>query len=214
MELSSASARASSSWARALRACTRIASLDEREHGERRHRCERNQYRGHDRPQAPTLAAGLAPLALDLVLLPPCEERLGENVVEDLDAWRAAGTVDAAQDPLAFERRDKPAQRRGRDIRKRRQVPLRMRELPTRGSHELADDPRSRILVAGRKALEASLDVGPNDRLGTAETGQRLETEPARARDALLGPQPLQHELQERRLDAIAVRDLARAALR
>ena len=133
---------------------------------------------------------------------PPGEHRLGEDVVEDLVA---VGSVDRAEDPLAVQRRRAPGSS---------DVSGTVRVLGEVGSTRCAifvpdGVTRWSNMLAATSCSSASSDASArsrcvaHDRLGAAERAAASRAAaPANRRRARL-PEPLEHELEVRRLDAV-----------
>ena len=77
-----------------------------------------------------------------------------------------------------------------------------MRDLRPGRRHEVVEEPRGEIAVACRRGPRAPLEMLLDDLLGAAELRERRGAQDVRAALALDLPEPLQHELQIRRLDA------------
>ena len=77
-----------------------------------------------------------------------------------------------------------------------------MRDLPPRRRDELAHDPRSRVLLRERQGVERSADMLADDGARAADRAERRETQLARPLLPLALPEPFEHELEVRRLDA------------
>ncbi|TML66927.1 MAG: hypothetical protein E6G13_12515, partial [Actinobacteria bacterium] len=63
-----------------------------------------------------------------------------------------------------------------------------------------------RVLLVGRERRHRAFEVLADDRGRTTERPKRLEAKPGGGQRPLSLPQPLEHELEERRLDSVARR--------
>ena len=156
-----------------------------------------------DRPL--TLRLGLL-LAQLLVRLPPLEDRLGEDVVEELVADRglAGGRGDGAEDAAALAAAE--LLEHGRDLRLGPSRPLGevgggVGDLRLRAGDEVAEEVGGRGLLAGGELAERLEQVVLDDLLRAAERLQPGQVERVRAGLDRRAPEPLQHELEEGRLD-------------
>ena len=187
----------------------RVAPLHERVRSDASDDGEGDEARADDREQTPALAPGADPLALQLVLGLPREDRWPEDVVKDLVARRRAEhAVDAADDALAPEPLEQAPQFGVVDRGVFRKVRRLVGDLSPGGCDELAHNPRSRLLLSERQGIERSADVLTDDGTRAADRAERREPQLARARLSLALPQPLEHELEVRRLDAALGRSL------
>ncbi len=148
--------------------------------------------------------AGLGPLVLDqprrLVLGGPGQERLGQQVVVDLEARPAVAAGDVAQDPLACQRvQDRP---HGGlvDAGVAGQVRLDVRDLAARRGDQVVEGPGGDLLLAAVEGGEGAADVLAGHALRATEPGQRVGAQDPGARLGLLVPDALHDELQVRRL--------------
>ena len=153
----SASARPASSPPRARRACVRASLRWTRAYAATPATIgQRDEARADDREQAATLAPGADPLAPQLLLGLPGEDRRPEDVVEDLVARRRAlHAVDAADDPLAPERLEQPPQLGVLDVGVLGEIGGLVRDLPSRRRDELPHDPCRRLLLGERQPRRA-----------------------------------------------------------
>ena len=162
---------------------------------------------------APAAAAGAAPpLARRRARAPsrappPGEHGRREHVVEDLVARRPAArpgtrrTMRAASSARA-RARAQPGPRRRYRARSSTACAIFVPDGVTRWSKRTRDD----VAVVGGEAGERPLEVLLDDALGAAELLERREPEHVRAPLPLDVPDPLEHELEVRRLDAALVR--------
>jgi hypothetical protein len=81
-----------------------------------------------------------------------------------------------------------------------------MGDLRSRRRHQVAEHRRRDVLLRGLQPAERPLEVGTDDRLRAAQLPERREVEHRRAALPLCLPQPLEDELEVRRLDAFRVR--------
>ena len=134
---------------------------------------------------------------------PPRDDRLGENVVEDLEApafpaFPVAAGRDGPHDALARQ----PRQHRREVVRAHIGVPGEIRgavrDLRARRRDEVVEECGDEILLLSAQPFQGALQVAPDDLPGAAETLQRLEAKHLRARRAFLVPEPLHDELQVR----------------
>src|SRR5204863_4466348 len=143
---------------------------------------------------------------------PPRKDAVGQDVVEDLVALASAGAVDGTDDALAAEnvqhRRDVGLSNR----RVLREVTRAVGDLPSGGRDKVVEHRRGDVLLFRLQPAESPLEMRPDDRLRAAELVERRQAENGRSPLALDLPEPLQHELQVRRLDPLLVRLDAAAA--
>ncbi len=144
-----------------------------------------------------------------LVAASPLENRLGEDVVEELVADRglAGGRGDGAEDAAALAAAE--LLEHGRDLRLGPSRPLGevgggVGDLRLRAGDEVAEEVGGRGLLAGRELAERFEQVVLDDLLRAAERLQPGQVEGVRAGLDRRAPEPLQHELEEGRLDPAA----------
>src|SRR5581483_9035505 len=179
-----------------------LAALDEREDRNRGDDEERGERSRREPEQPAPLPARPLALAPELEAAAPGEERCREHVVEDLVArLTASGAVDAPDEAVVRERREQLPELGAREVGVGGEVVERVRDLRPGGRHELADQARGHALPLDRQRLERAVDVLAHDRLRAAQPAQRPEAQPPRAARPFGRPQPLEDELEERRLD-------------
>ena len=144
-------------------------------------------------------------IALDHPARAPGEDAVGEDVVEDLVALASSGSVDRAHDALATERVEHGHDLGLSDLGVLREVAGAVRDLRARRRDEVVEHRGGDVLLCRLQAPERPLEMRSHDRLGPAQLPERCEAENGRASFALDLPQPLEHELQVRRLDPVLV---------
>ena len=149
----------------------------------------------------PTLRPGA--LRLHFATAAPAENRLGQDVVEDLVArTRVAALVDRAENSLPSQRCHHRPGLRLRQPREARQVGGPVRHLRSRRSHQVLEHARGGVLLAGVENGHRAVEVFPDDRTCAAQLVERRGSKNVRAALALLVPHPFHHELEVRGLDA------------
>ena len=187
-----------------------VAALLQRpygEPGEEGDECEQTCTDAYEPSPERSLALRLGLLLAQLLVpLPPLEDRLGEDVVEELvaDHGLAGRRGDGAEDAAALAAAE--LLEHGRDLRLGPPRPLGevgggMGDLRLRAGDEVAEEVRGRRLLSGCELAEGFEQVVLDDLLRAAERLQPGQVEGVRAGLDRRAPEPLQHELEEGRLD-------------
>ena len=152
-------------------------------------------------PAAPMPPAGLLAGTLDgaLPLVPdtPGEHCLREDVVEDL----VPATVVPAHDAVLRQRTEDRCDIGLGDTRVLGEVRRLLRDLGSGRRHEVVEQPRGDVLLRRLQRREGALEVVGDDPAAAPEPVEGLDAELVPAGGDLDLPQPLHHELEERRLD-------------
>ncbi len=182
-------------------------TLRERKCGQHDHqrRKQRGAARNDDEPPVPPARRFSLPLHCRsrFELAPPHEHRLGQHVVEDLvaSAFIVAVDRDRTQDALRSETVEDRLQLDRRLVGVVDEISERVRDLRSRRCDEELQRARRNRRLARRQGSQRSLEVRADDRPCAAELLERRTPQHGRARRPLDLPQPLQHELEIRRLD-------------
>ncbi len=187
----------------------RLAPLRQRIDRDARHHRQGDQRGDRDDREPSQPATRHRPLPLELAPPAPVEDRLGEDVVEDLVPV-AVGGVERAEDALAAQR---PEHRLGlapAEVRELREVRGAVRDLrPGRRDQVLEHAGRS-VLILVVEYRQRPVEVIADDCAGAPELLEGRLAENARSALVLFVPHALHHELQVRRLDPIGVRTRGR----
>jgi hypothetical protein len=177
-----------------------LRALRQRVDGHRRHHREHEQRGGEERDQPPVPPLRLGALLLErplaLVARPPCQDGIGEDVVVDLVA-----TVDGSHDAACAQRSKHGAKVVLPHARVLGEIVGTVGDLRAGRRHEVVEDPGREVLLARAESPNCLVEMRADDRLGPSQLVQRLEPEDTRPLASLGLPEPLQDELQVRRLD-------------
>ena len=146
-----------------------------------------------------------------LLVTPPVGDRRREHVVVDLDAAAVGRPEDALGDERAHER----GGRGQRQPAVGREIVDPVGDLRPGRRDEVREQHGDPAALGGIQPGERALDVLLDDQRRAAELPQRLPPQHDRPRRALRLPEPLEHELEIRRFDALderGRRDPAQAA--
>ena len=183
----------------------RMRAFRERVHGDGRHHGERKQGNGSDDRKAPLARVGLLAVALQLAPGPPGEDAVCQDIVEDLVALARSGPVDGAHDALAAESLEHRPHLRLPHGCVLGKVARPVGDLRPGRRDELAEHRRRDVLLRRLQPTQRPLEMFPDDRLGAAELPKRGQAQNVRAALALGFPEPLEHELEVGRFDALNV---------
>src|SRR6266567_5996095 len=186
-----------------------VAALRERVDGDRRENRNENERADRKPDQAPMALGGGGPLRfelpLGLVLRPPGEHGLGEDIVEDLVARAFRPVLRGTDDPLFDEPLEHVLRLGLSDRCVAGEIAGPMGDLHARRSDEMVVHRGRGVLLVRRELCHRAIQMILDDVRRTAELAQSLEPEPVRAAAHLDLPEPLEDELEVRSLDPVGV---------
>ena len=190
-----------------MRLAASVAALHERIHGDRRKNRNQNERADREPEQTPMAAGRGGPLRLELpfrlVLRPPGQHRLGEDVVEDLVA-RALCPVFGGTNYALFDEALKHALGfRLPDRRVAGEIAGPVGDFHARWGDEMVVHRGGSVLLLRRELCHCPFQVILDDVRRAAELAQGLQPEPVRASARLDLPEPLEDELKVRSLDPV-----------
>src|SRR5581483_10428866 len=179
--------------------CLRVrrASLDDGVHGDRGDDNERSQCCNCNATCAGTRARNLD-------CLPPLQQRLREHVVEDLvDRASLADLVDRPKDACPAESLEQRCNASALDAGVAGEIGFAECDLRPGRSDELPDDASSEVTEIVRQRIERLAHVRRGDCLRSTEPGERPLVQLGASRAALLLPDAVEDQLQERGAKAV-----------